>query len=1108
MSRLNYDITANNTDFINKMNSVRGEIQRTAKVAKNEGDAIASMATKVGATIGVAFGAAQFKELTKQIINVRGEIEALETSFKVLAGAKGLPLFEEIRKFAVETPLGMQELAKGAQTLLSFNVAAERVMPLLKQIGDISMGDAAKFNSLTLAFSQMSSTGKLMGQDLLQMINAGFNPLSVISEKTGKSIGELRVEMEKGAISADMVAEAFAIATGEGGKFNGMLAKQSEGIKGMISNLEGAYEDMLNELGTKMEDAIKGGLKIATSLVENYEKIGRALMDIVVAFGAYKAAVIAVTVATNIATAAQAGWTAAELLHFKALVLVEAAQKKLNLTMLKNPYVLIGALVAGLVVATYKLVTAKSAEEKAVDKSRKAWEKWKSETDDAKTRADELTNILKGVGTDTQKQSAWEELIRLWPEIEKIYKTRATWEALSTEEQEKALAIAREQREEARLRDNVTKAQAKYDKANKSLQGMDIGFGGAFAYKYQERLVGQAKADLDVAEKALQDFLDLQKRAKDAAKVEPKKIKNTPTEEEKRAAKEREEARKKTDEATDEFIRKSEEDATNARIEAMKDGAQKEVAIIENKFAQERAQLTEQYEALKKEYAKQGRELPLEFVQAYYGSLETIEKNRRTAYGELAGNLMPGFDAEVDESEIAEREAADHERLMKQIEDRDTYVREFGSLEERKAQVAKYYDDQIAKATSEVEKTLLKARKEAELFNLSLEKIQTTGEVAMGIRDIADACAALAEATGNSEISEVASAIGDIANVVGGMAQGFATGGWAGLIVAGVTSIIDVVIKYIEKAEQKRVEAAQNLKEQGEAVSNYFKEAVEGARSAADALDEYDKAIEKNRQVMMAARNQLRNYGYYNLANMRGADLEEWKSYNTAEYNALSEKVRINIDTIISGAQNTKDIEEQLNEKLTGIKLSSVEDKMRDALVDGAASAKDSVEDIMRDAIAQSVQNAFSDDLAEWYADFAEAMQDGTLSEAEANALRDAYQAIFDAMKAQNDAAQEVAGVADKTRSANAQAVTQASQDSIDYMNGQLTLGNHTLLSIDTRLLDANNTLSKLTQGTSQIITHLLNISRNTDFVPAIADEMRLLRTAVDNIRTQGLKMK
>ena len=106
-------------------------------------------------------------------------------------------MFKDIREFAVNTPMMLKDLASGAQTMLAFNIEAEKVMPMLRAIGDISMGDAQKFNSLTLAFSQMSATGKLMGQDLLQMINAGFNPLSVISEKTGKSIGELKEEMEK-----------------------------------------------------------------------------------------------------------------------------------------------------------------------------------------------------------------------------------------------------------------------------------------------------------------------------------------------------------------------------------------------------------------------------------------------------------------------------------------------------------------------------------------------------------------------------------------------------------------------------------------------------------------------------------------------------------------------------------------------------------------------------------------------------------------------------------------------------------------------------------------------------------------------------------------------
>lgn len=124
----------------------------------------------------------------------------------------------------------LEPLAKGAQTLLGFGVAAEKVMPILKQIGDISMGNADRFQSLVLAFAQASANGKLMGQDLLQMINAGFNPLNQMSKDTGKSIAELRDEMSRGAISAEDMEKAFAAATAEGGQFYGMLEKQSEGV--------------------------------------------------------------------------------------------------------------------------------------------------------------------------------------------------------------------------------------------------------------------------------------------------------------------------------------------------------------------------------------------------------------------------------------------------------------------------------------------------------------------------------------------------------------------------------------------------------------------------------------------------------------------------------------------------------------------------------------------------------------------------------------------------------------------------------------------------------------------------------------------------------------
>lgn len=252
---------------------------------------------KVGDSItrltGVGLGVAGLKAFSSEIINVRGEMQMLESSFEVLLGGKGVSGFmSEMKQFAVDSPLSMNGVANAAQTLLGFGIAAEKVMPTIKQIGDISMGNEDRFKSLSLAFAQMSATGKLMGQDLLQMINAGFNPLMTISEKTGKSIGELKKDMESGAISSEMVADAFASATEKGGKFYGMTQKQAEGIRGLQAQLDGGLQDAFNEIGKSQEGLINGGYKVATALVENYRLVGEALTALIATYGVYKAAMV------------------------------------------------------------------------------------------------------------------------------------------------------------------------------------------------------------------------------------------------------------------------------------------------------------------------------------------------------------------------------------------------------------------------------------------------------------------------------------------------------------------------------------------------------------------------------------------------------------------------------------------------------------------------------------------------------------------------------------------------------------------------------------------------------------------------------------------------
>lgn len=279
---------------------MKGNLKDGLKEAQDQTRGLESSLTSLRNTIGGVFAVSQVGDFVRKIMDVRGEVESLQISFETLAGTtKGRALFGDIKSFAVNTPMMMQDLAKGAQTLLGFNIEAEKVMPILKQIGDISMGDAQKFNSLTLAFAQMSSTGKLMGQDLLQMINAGFNPLTVIAEKTGKSIGELKEEMSAGKITVEMVADAFETATAEGGKFHGMLEKQSKGLKGAMSNLEGAWEDALNEMGEKGQGVMVGVIDLTTSAIKNYDKLGTAILTVVAAYGEYKGSLMAIEAFQN-----------------------------------------------------------------------------------------------------------------------------------------------------------------------------------------------------------------------------------------------------------------------------------------------------------------------------------------------------------------------------------------------------------------------------------------------------------------------------------------------------------------------------------------------------------------------------------------------------------------------------------------------------------------------------------------------------------------------------------------------------------------------------------------------------------------------------------------
>ena len=384
-----------------------------AKEIVESNNGIAISWKKALAVIG---GAGVLKALGSEIIRVRGEFQSMQTAIETMVGKDMAgQLIPQIKELAKISPLTMSDMVGAEKMMLGFNIQAEDTIKYLKAISDISMGESSKFNSLTLAFSQMSAAGKLMGQDLNQMINAGFNPLQIISEKTGKSIATLKDEMSKGAVSAEMVQQAFIDATSAGGKFYNMSENASKTINGQLSMMQDALDSVFNELGTKSESVIMDGIQMTTSLIQNYETVGKVLAGLVVTYGTYRTAVMLVTAAESKHTLVEIGLTNARLLARKA-------QLALNAAMLTNPYVALATVLVGLTATMWAMSDSTTAAARAQKEYNGIKDAALKKEQEHKLKIEELLTAARDESLATlTRQKSLEELRKEYPKIFEQY---------------------------------------------------------------------------------------------------------------------------------------------------------------------------------------------------------------------------------------------------------------------------------------------------------------------------------------------------------------------------------------------------------------------------------------------------------------------------------------------------------------------------------------------------------------------------------------------------------------------------------------------------------------------------------------------------------------
>jgi tape measure domain-containing protein len=476
--------------------ALEGQARNTQSVFSSFGSTLMKFA---GAYIGITQAITQ----TKAFLNLGIEIEQTRAKFETLTGSleAGNGLIAKLSELSKKSPFSASDFTKQAETLLAFGIETNKVTEYLSMLGDVAMGDKNKLSGLTLAFAQMASTGKLTGQDLLQMINQGFNPLNEISKKTGKSIAVLKDEMAKGKISTQMVIDAFISATSEGGKFYGMSEKIAQTVGGKINSAFGILRDKLMEMAERLSPFLNRVADAFMDFANNFEKFvsvawtallpvrafANGLFTIIKYLAENKkalASVIAVFLTYRLAlwnaTLALKGWTIASMLQYKWLLLVEKAQKLLNVTILKNPVM---ALLTAVSLVVGALVMMRKRTQEASDTMLRLNRTAAGYAADEKARLDLLFDRLKQTNPKSKERNDLvKQLNEMYPELVKnMNLEKASLQELEiaynsiidvidrkarkTAYEEEIVALYKRKRELEKLQENPLENRTRFEKA-------------------------------------------------------------------------------------------------------------------------------------------------------------------------------------------------------------------------------------------------------------------------------------------------------------------------------------------------------------------------------------------------------------------------------------------------------------------------------------------------------------------------------------------------------------------------------------------------------------------------------------------------------------------
>lgn len=392
MPSIKFDTIVETAKVVSGFRDIQNAVHQTAERVEKDGKSIDDVISNIQNSMNIAIGGWSIGKFVNQMMQVRGQFQQTEMAFKTMLQSeeKADALMKQLIRTAAVTPFGVEDVTEGAKQLLAFNVAAEDVNKTLIGLGDVAAGMGLNLKDLVMLYGTTIAKGKMDTMDLYQFLNRGIPIADEIAKVMGldvtNAIKEVQKQIKAGKVTSDIFIQAMQNMSAEGSKFGGLMEAQSKTITGQISNIKDAIEQMFNDLGKSQEGVINTGLGVVSTLVENWETVGKVLMTVVAAYGAYKAAVISMIAISK----AQVAWESAKafLSLAKSITTAKDAMALFNLVSSSNVLGLVlGAVAAG--VTMFNLF-GNSAEDAATKTS-----KFTESANEASSKVESLISILK-----------------------------------------------------------------------------------------------------------------------------------------------------------------------------------------------------------------------------------------------------------------------------------------------------------------------------------------------------------------------------------------------------------------------------------------------------------------------------------------------------------------------------------------------------------------------------------------------------------------------------------------------------------------------------------------------------------------------------------------